>query len=106
LDEFRRNTEFIVYGSKGRYRTYSRHCLPCVYNHAVNPARKRHIAGKPLSLLVELMQIVQPGGTVLDPFIGGGTTAKTAKETGRKRIAVERSPEYARIVAEYLQETG
>jgi site-specific DNA-methyltransferase (adenine-specific) len=79
---------------------------PCVYNHAVNPARKRHISGKPFPLLVELMRIVQPGGTVLDPFLGGGTTAKAALETGRKCIAVERSPEYAEITKKYLQETG
>jgi site-specific DNA-methyltransferase (adenine-specific) len=106
LGEFRRDAEFIVFGSKWRYRPYSRHCLPCIYSHAVNPARKRHISGKPLPLLVELMRIVQPGGTVLDPFVGGGTTAKAAKETGRKCIGVELSPEYARIATEYLQETG
>jgi site-specific DNA-methyltransferase (adenine-specific) len=106
LGEFRRDCEFIVYGSKGRYQTHGRHCLPCVYNHAVNPAKKRHISGKPLPLLVELMRIVKPGGTVLDPFLGGGTTAKAALQTGRKCIAVERSAEYARIATEYLQETG
>jgi site-specific DNA-methyltransferase (adenine-specific) len=102
LGEFRRDTEFIVYGGKGKYQTHTRQCLPCIYNHAVNPARKRHISGKPLPLLVELMEIVQPGGTVLDPFLGGGTTAKAAKKTERKCIAIERSQEYARIAAEYL----
>ena len=106
MGEFRRDCEFIVYGSKGRYQTHTRHYLPRVYNHAVNPAKKRHISGKPLPLLVELMRIVRPGGTVLDPFVGGGTTAKAAMQTGRKCIAVERSPEYARIATDYLQETG
>jgi site-specific DNA-methyltransferase (adenine-specific) len=56
LGEFRRDCEFIVYGSKGRYQTHEKHCLPCIYNHAVNPAKKRHISGKPLPLLVELMR--------------------------------------------------
>ena len=106
LGEFKRDCEFIVYGSKGRYQPHTRHCLPCIYNHAVNPARKRHISGKQLPLLVDLMEIVKPGGTVLDPFVGGGTTAKAAKETGRKCIAGELSPEYAKIVTEYLRETG
>jgi site-specific DNA-methyltransferase (adenine-specific) len=105
LGEFRRDCEFIVYGSKGRYQTHTRHCLPCIYSHAVNPAGKRHITGKPLPLLVELMQIVKPGGTVLDPFLGGGTTAKAALQTGRKCIAVELSPEYARIATDYIQQT-
>jgi site-specific DNA-methyltransferase (adenine-specific) len=49
---------------------------------------------------------VPQGGTVLDPFVGGGTTAKAAKETGRKCIAVELSLEYAKIATEYLQESS
>ena len=105
LGEFRRDTEFVVHGSKGQYKAHTKHCLPCVYNYAVNPARKRHISGKPLPLLVELMEIARPGGTVLDPFLGGGTTAKAAQQTGRKCIAVELSPEYAKIAAEYIQQT-
>jgi site-specific DNA-methyltransferase (adenine-specific) len=48
------------------------------------------------------MAIVQPGGIVLDPFLGGGTTAKAAKITERKCIAIERSREYAEIAAEYI----
>ncbi|MFR9038301.1 DNA methyltransferase [Bilophila sp. 4_1_30] len=32
------------------------------------------------------MEIVKPGGTVLDPFLGGGTTAHAAMLTGRKCI--------------------
>jgi site-specific DNA-methyltransferase (adenine-specific) len=105
LGEFRRDAEFIVYASKGKFKPHSRCCLPGVYSHAPHPAQKRHISGKPLPLLVELMEIVRPGGTVLDPFLGGGTTAKAAMQTGRKCIAVELSEEYARIATEYLQET-
>jgi site-specific DNA-methyltransferase (adenine-specific) len=103
--EFKRDCEFIVYGSKGRYKPASRVCLPGLYSHAVNPAKKLHISGKPLALLKELMEIIPAGGTVLDPFAGGGTTAKAALQTGRKCIAVERSEEYARIATEYLRET-
>ncbi|MDR1946538.1 MAG: site-specific DNA-methyltransferase [Desulfovibrio sp.] len=97
LGEFRRDCEFIVYGSKGRYKPFTRRCLPCIYSHAANPAKRLHISGKPLPLLIDLMEIVAPGGTVLDPFAGGGTTAQAAKETGRKCITIELSAEYAEI---------
>ena len=103
IGEFKRDCEFIVYGSKGRYKPTTRRCLPGVYDHAVNPAKKLHVTGKPLALLKELMEIVPECGTVLDPFVGGGTTARAAKETGRKCIAVERSPEYADIAAKSIK---
>ena len=35
------------------------------------------------------MRIVPQGGTVLDPFIGFGTTAEAAISTGRKCIGIE-----------------
>ena len=103
IGEFKRDCEFIVFGSKGRYKAASRRCLPGIYGHAVNPARKLHISGKPLDLMKELMEIVPAGGTVLDPFLGGGTTARAAKETGRKCIAAERSQEYAEIAANAIK---
>lgn len=105
IGEFRRDAEFVVYASKGKIKPHSRRCLPGVYSHAPHPAQKRHITGKPLPLLKELMEIVLPGGTVLDPFAGGGTTAKAAKESGRKCIAMELSLEYAKIATEYINET-
>lgn len=43
------------------------------------------------------------GDTVLDPFIGSGTTAKVAKELGRKFIGFEISKEYCDIAEERLK---
>jgi len=34
---------------------------------------------------------------VLDPFSGSGTTAKMARETGRRFIGIEVNPEYVEI---------
>jgi site-specific DNA-methyltransferase (adenine-specific) len=34
------------------------------------------------------------GDTVLDPFLGSGTTAKMASSLGRKFIGIERDPKY------------
>lgn len=38
-----------------------------------------------------------PGDVVLDPFSGSGTTAKMARETGRRFIGIEVNPEYIEI---------
>ena len=38
-----------------------------------------------------------PGDTVLDPFLGSGTTAKMALQNGRKAIGIERDPDYFNI---------
>jgi site-specific DNA-methyltransferase (adenine-specific) len=44
------------------------------------------------------------GGTVLDPFMGSGTTALVARKLGRRSIGIELSPEYATLCAERLQQ--
>ena len=38
-----------------------------------------------------------PGDVVLDPFSGSGTTAKMARQTGRRFIGIEVNPEYVEI---------
>lgn len=44
-----------------------------------------------------------PGDIVLDPFMGSGTTAKMAKETGRQFIGFEISEEYAEIARKRVE---
>lgn len=101
--EFKRDSEFIVYGCKGKYSPRTSRCLPGIFGYTMNHNTKRHISAKPLPLLKDLMEIIPEGGTVLDPFVGSGTTARAARETGRKCIVVERSKEYAQIAANLLK---
>lgn len=41
--------------------------------------------------------IAGPGDTVLDPFLGSGTTGKMALLEGRNFIGIERDPDYFAI---------
>jgi len=54
-----------------------------------------HPTVKPLDLMAYLCRLVTPpGGTVLDPFMGSGTTIKAAISEGFQAIGIERDPAY------------
>lgn len=93
---FRAACEYVVWGCKGRLPT-SGPCLPGVFQYGVKPSERVHITTKPQKLIEEMLAIVPQGGTVLDPFHGGGTTGRACAATGRKCIAVERSKAYVAI---------
>jgi len=55
-------------------------------------------AVKPTALMRYLCRLVTPpGGTVLDPFCGSGSTGKAAVLEGFNFIGIEQSAEYAEI---------
>jgi site-specific DNA-methyltransferase (adenine-specific) len=55
----------------------------------------KHPTVKPLKLMQYLIRLVTPpGGTVLDPFAGSGTTGQAALNEGCHAILIEREPEY------------
>lgn len=58
-----------------------------------------HPTVKPVDLMRYLIRLVTPkGGTVLDPFLGSGTTAVAAIAEGVAWIGCEREPEYLQII--------
>ena len=59
-----------------------------------------HSTQKPLDLIKALMEIAPDGCVVLDPFMGSGTTAVAAIETGRRFIGFEVSAEYCALANE------
>ena len=61
-------------------------------------ARNHHPTTKPVTLMAFLCTLACPrGGVVLDPFLGSGTTAVAAVQTGMHYIGIEREPEYVAI---------
>jgi site-specific DNA-methyltransferase (adenine-specific) len=53
-----------------------------------------HPTVKPLALMAYLCRLVTPpGGTVLDPFMGSGTTIKAANSEGFHAIGIEQDPD-------------
>jgi len=57
-----------------------------------------HPTVKPTDLMAYLCRLVTPpGGIVLDPFMGSGTTGKAALSEGFQFIGIERDPDYYAI---------
>jgi site-specific DNA-methyltransferase (adenine-specific) len=46
--------------------------------------------------------VTPPGGTVLDPFAGSGTTGIAATREGFNFVGIEREPEYVEIATHRL----
>ena len=61
--------------------------------------RNVHPTLKPIQLMRWLVRLVTPpGGVVLDPFAGSGTTLLAAEREGFVCIGIEREPAYCDIV--------
>jgi site-specific DNA-methyltransferase (adenine-specific) len=57
-----------------------------------------HPTVKPIALMSWLIKLIaSPGATVLDPFMGSGTTGVAAVQEGRDFIGIEREAEYLAI---------
>ncbi len=58
---------------------------------------------KPLALMRWLVRLVTPpGGTVLEPFAGSGTTVEACVLEGFRCIAIEREADYLPLITSRL----
>jgi len=63
-----------------------------------------HPTVKPIALMAYLCRLVTPpGGTVLDPFMGSGSTGIAALQEGFSFIGIEREPEYMEIAKQRIK---
>lgn len=69
-----------------------------VWQIATEPYPDAHFATYPTALVRPCIRAGCPvGGTVLDPFLGSGTTMLVAHQEGRDCIGIELNPEYAAL---------
>jgi DNA modification methylase len=65
--------------------------------------RVTHPTVKPVALMRHLVRLVTPpGGVVLDPFAGSGTTGEAALLEGMRSVLIEREPDYVPLIAQRL----
>jgi site-specific DNA-methyltransferase (adenine-specific) len=70
-------------------------------------AKNHHPTVKPLALMRYLCRLVTPpGGLILDPFMGSGTTGMAAKAEGFEFIGIEKEKEYVEIAERRIAQVG
>ena len=94
--------EFILFGHKGR-RLRNGKRLPDVLQ-ANRTGNKLHPTQKPVSLLqIFIEQSSNENETILDPFMGSGSTGVAALNTNRKFIGIELDEKYFNIAKDRLE---
>ena len=77
-----------------------------LYRQSVLSYRKEHPTQKPVELMKWCIEqaAVPPNGTILDAFMGSGTTGVAAVQMGRKFIGIEREPKYFDIACRRIED--
>ena len=66
--------------------------------------QNRHLAAFPEELPKRLIQMLNFfGETVLDPFLGSGTSSVAAAHLGRDSVGYEINPDYGSVIGERLE---
>ena len=66
----------------------------------------QHPTQKPLSVMVRSIKHVRDAQTVLDPFMGSGTTLVACQKLGRNGIGIELDPDYFAIACKRVDEAS
>jgi site-specific DNA-methyltransferase (adenine-specific) len=72
--------------------------------HIMNTVENTHPTVKPIELMKYLIRLITPpGGTVLDPFMGSGSTGMAAVELGYTFVGCELDPRYVEIAQRRIE---
>jgi site-specific DNA-methyltransferase (adenine-specific)/modification methylase len=79
--------------------------LPWLGSNAKDESGERvHPTQKPLNLMRWCIDVAGDAETILDPFMGSGTTGVAAIQLGRKFIGIEREPKYFDIACQRIEQ--
>jgi site-specific DNA-methyltransferase (adenine-specific)/modification methylase len=89
----------LAWMSKG-HGVYCRRDL----SNAAIASERVHPTQKPVGLMRWCLEFIPKAQTILDPFMGSGTTGVAAVQMGRKFIGIEREPKYFDIACKRIDE--
>lgn len=107
-NRFRSQAEYIVWATNGA-RDFAIDddtvYLDGVLRVSTVPTDDReHSTQKPVELIEMLIPLARPEGTILDPFMGSGTTGVACVRTGRKFIGIEVEEKYFQIACKRIED--
>lgn len=103
---FRPQCEYVVWGSNGPMPLNDGgEALPGFFTYVVKQSEKFHMTGKPPSLMSDILRITKPGETILDPFMGSGTTGVACLLNHRSFIGIEVNADIFRVAEKRIRET-
>jgi DNA modification methylase len=75
-----------------------------IFTLAPREGGREHPTQKPVALIEWCIQQTKTAGTILDPFMGSGTTGVACAKLGRKFIGIEIEPKYFDIACKRIDE--
>ena len=100
--EFGRRWEAVAF-YPGPNHEFKKRPADLIIANRVNPSSLIHPNEKPIEALTPLIEC-HVGETILDPFMGSGTTLRAAKDLGRKAIGIEIEEKYCEIAVKRLRQ--
>lgn len=94
--------EYVVWGSNGPAAERADY-PPGAFSCAVERDRV-HVAQKPLDVMQWVCRVASPAATILDPFMGSGTTLHAARNLGHPAIGIDSDERYCEIAAKRLSQ--
>lgn len=95
---FRATHELIAHFTNGAPAYHNKGTANVLRSQRISASDREHQTQKPIELLCDLLRVVcPPGGTVLDPFAGSGSTLVAAASLGMSAIGFERDRGYVEV---------
>jgi DNA modification methylase len=104
--QFAPQHDVIWWATKGDYAFPGKRPKSVIQYQRVSPDKLVHPNEKPEMLINALIRITtKPGDSILDPFMGSGTTGVACARTGRNFVGIEIDERYFRIAEKRIRDS-